>query len=63
MSKPRLVEITDPIEYEAIMRDPSRLEVPSISESGDGRVWADADELRAWRASQHTSAAKPHEKP
>lgn len=47
--KPRLVEVTDPIEYEAIMRDRSHLGAPSITESGDGRVWADAEEMRLWR--------------
>jgi hypothetical protein len=56
--KPRLVEVTDAVEYEAIMRRAGHLDVPSITESSDGRIWADADELRAWREGYTTTSGE-----
>ena len=53
--KQRLVEVTDPHEAEYLQAHRFELDVPMISESGDGRVWALSESLRAWRASQHTS--------
>jgi hypothetical protein len=54
MNKPRLVEVTDPREAERLIYGGAGLEFPHVSVSGDGRVWADADELRLWRATRQS---------
>ena len=50
--KPKYTEITDPREAELLIYNQAGLEFPHVSVAGDGRVWADADELRAWRAAR-----------
>lgn len=48
-SKPHMVPITDGT-FDAIRFDFSSLELPHIVKLKDGSLWADADELRKWRA-------------
>jgi len=56
MSKPRYVEVTDPQEAELLIYNQAGREFPHVSVAGDGRVWADADELRAWREKREREA-------
>lgn len=60
MDKPRWTEVTDPREAEQLIYGAAGLDFPHVSVAGDGRVWADAEELRAWR-SQHTSSCAQSE--
>jgi hypothetical protein len=58
--KTRLAPVTDPAELKAIRA--GGLDAPALYEppagQADQTVYADADELRAWRASQNTSGEK-----
>jgi hypothetical protein len=59
--KQRLVEVTGD-ELSAILATENLLCVPHLMSdlvlrSGPQKYYADADELRVWRASQHTSGA------
>jgi hypothetical protein len=51
-AKIRWVEITDPVEIEAMRED---IGAPHVYER-DGRYWALADEVRAWREFEHKAA-------
>jgi hypothetical protein len=56
MAKTRLVPITDPAELTALRAGAGGLDCPALYEppagQADQTVYADADELRAWRAGQ-----------
>lgn len=52
--KPRLTRIWDQIELAKLQAGEGSLDVPKLM-PGEGGWYADADELRAWRASQSTS--------
>jgi hypothetical protein len=54
--KPRLVQINKE-ELAEIRAKPGDLALPFVVPVGDA-LYVDADELRAWRASQHTSEGK-----
>ena len=63
MSKPRLVRVTDPAELRALDAKAGELGAPKlVQEVIDGvaynAYYCDADELRLWRAAQHTSGGK-----
>lgn len=56
MNKPRFVQIVGP-ELDYFLTHSGQLDVPSVHAFNDGPPYlADADELRAWRAT-HTSGA------
>ena len=60
MPKPKLAQVTDQVEIDEIRKDPGDLSKPFYHfNQATGQLWADADELRAWRAarSQHQSEA------
>jgi hypothetical protein len=59
-SKPRLVEVTDIMERDRLMKATGDLDCPFFSIRPDNRILADADELRAWRAAQSTSTGNDH---
>lgn len=52
MDKPRLRQIIDPIERKLIDAcwQIGNIDLPSLLDFPDGTLWADADELRLWRA-------------
>lgn len=60
MAKTRLIPITDPAEL-TILRA-GGIECPALYEPPAGQVdqtvYADADEYRAWKSSQHTSTSE-----
>jgi hypothetical protein len=60
MNKPKLIEVTDPKELTALALTAS-LDKPFMFSNRVGALthfWADAEELRAWRAAQATSGAE-----
>jgi hypothetical protein len=61
-TKPRMLRVTSGDERKYLMLHIGCLDVPSIVQDHDGSVWADADELRAWRKlreSQNQSEVEP----
>jgi hypothetical protein len=58
-SKQRLVEVTDIAERDALMHAAGDLACPWFTIAPGNRIYADPDQLRAWRAagSPHTSGA------
>jgi hypothetical protein len=56
-SKPRLVEVTDEALTAMDKAQQAGLDTPYVWRDG-GIYWAEADELRQWRAT-HTSGDKP----
>jgi hypothetical protein len=57
--KPRLVMISDWEEIHKLYATAGDLGSPHVIKDKDGVLYVDADELRAWRASQCTSLAEP----
>lgn len=55
-SKERLTLIDEPVALELIAAND--LGKPHVIKDKDGRYWANADEVRAWKASQSTSGEK-----
>lgn len=49
--KPKFIPVTDEAEADAIS-DPSDLSVP-YTVKPNGHLWADSEELKAWRATRH----------
>ena len=59
--KPILMQVSDPAEIAALRAGYGRLDTPCIvnfNTPNDPRYFADADELRQWRAAQSQSAAE-----
>jgi hypothetical protein len=50
----KFAPVTDPAEIEELLRDSGDLSKP-FPQKPNGHLWADADELRAWRVSRETS--------
>ena len=49
MDKPKFVSVTDEAEVEELLADTGDLSKP-FPHKPNGHLWADADELQAWRA-------------
>lgn len=57
-SKPKLTLIRNPDELAELLRHNGELGYPQLQADNTFEFWADADELRAWRAT-HTSDGEP----
>jgi len=55
--KPRLVPVTTADQQAMGTIGYNNLDLPYMIKDGQGGLWADADELRAWRELQSTSGA------
>ena len=59
--KAHYIQVTDPIERALIEAHwKLNLDLPSLIDRPDGTLWAKADEMRKWRASQTTSDGESH---
>jgi hypothetical protein len=58
VDKPRLVQVTDVLEALELEGRRGELDVPQLYIGKDANLYADADELRKWRASQSKSEVK-----
>jgi hypothetical protein len=55
--KPRMVEITDLAEQEALQAAAGELGTPTLYQRMDTlRWWVDADELKAWRSTRTSNS-------
>jgi hypothetical protein len=56
---PRMIAVTDIEERHKLMFDAADIACPRFVILRDNSIWADADELRAWRELQSTSDGQP----
>lgn len=62
MTKPRMVELTDPAERREFIEREGDLGVPVIVRDSDGTLRVDAEDLRAFRKNRSSNKTKGDDK-